>query len=1097
MGLGGLPRVGAIAEIQNMPGFRAAIREVNTGLKDAASASSQLANQSGTTSQALSGLASVGVAVVTTAVAALVAGILALVAGMALVGTSGLAMNANLEQTEIRLNTLTGMGRETLQWVRDLSVVTPFTTETLSNALSMASAYGFTNAEARDLVQVTGDVDAAFAGQGQTMQIVVRALGQMRSAGKVMGQDMLQLTSAGIPAWKILADAMGLSTAELREMVEKGLVPAEQAIPILVQALEERFGGAMIEQSRTAKGLFDTLRETMLLAAADVTAPLFEDMKVLLEGITDILTGPSFKAAIADLADLIRDLGSGFNPGAMVSGFRQIVEAAREAIAFIQQILDEVRGLSGADIMAGASNAVAANNAALADSLARLGAAHSSVLEALQDDLDSAASSLTRSMGDIASKYGEKLDELKDRLADIREQVGSQMAKAQADLTQKLTDNQKQLEERLTSMAEQHADRRASITDSIADKQFSHEEQLTDLRDGLEEQKSAAVERFADDRARLQEEMAAAETDEQRAVVQAKLTMLDEEERATLAKLEEKERKTEERIQKKHDREIAMLQAKLVKEDESYNAQVAKETQRAADQRTRIQADYDQQVAQLGARLAKEEEAITKQQNKLAQQRAAEEAQVQEQYNAQVAALQARIANENAAYAEQSAQLQAQADAENARIIARAEERAAALGQGPAHEIAVAIQEIQRFIGEVQSGIDRLIASLGGMQAAGLAVGGVFGLIFAGVLEQIGGLQPIFDGIGAWFKENGPFIQATLETIGVVAGKAFNVIKTVWIEDVWPSLERTFKTLSETLGGLGIDWNTLAQVISAVVILVLAILVGLVTGIVYALELASKGIQMFVTGAKDFIEGFFKFWSNIFLLIGDLLRLDFPAALDHAGKALEGTVQLWKGIAEMLLGVLETAFGLIFGLIAGFVEGFIDFFVGLYDELVGHSIIPDMVDRMVEIFKEVDWLSLGKSIVDGLIKGINDQASKLITTLAGLADKAIKEAKKKLGIKSPSAVFASIGRFMMTGLEKGIQIAASLPVRAVQAVAGASALAGSTQVPVITPSPRVVVQGGSTSVDRSVQFNANYTEGQKTIKDRDDLRLATFAASMG
>ena len=70
---------------------------------------------------------------------------------------------------------------------------------------------------------------------------------------------------------------------------------------------------------------------------------------------------------------------------------------------------------------------------------------------------------------------------------------------------------------------------------------------------------------------------------------------------------------------------------------------------------------------------------------------------------------------------------------------------------------------------------------------------------------------------------------------------------------------------------------------------------------------------------------------------------------------------------------------------------------------------------MWESFKNV-----GSDMIDGLVQGIIDGWNKIPDFLAGLGGAAVKIIKDVLGIKSPSRVFAEIGKFIDLGLVKGI-----------------------------------------------------------------------------
>lgn len=84
-------------------------------------------------------------------------------------------------------------------------------------------------------------------------------------------------------------------------------------------------------------------------------------------------------------------------------------------------------------------------------------------------------------------------------------------------------------------------------------------------------------------------------------------------------------------------------------------------------------------------------------------------------------------------------------------------------------------------------------------------------------------------------------------------------------------------------------------------------------------------------------------------------------------------------------------------------------------------------------------VSIGKSMTDGLAEGIRDGKSQVIKAAAEVATAAIREAKNKLEVHSPSRVFAEIGRMNDEGLAKGMLGGIRMVSRSASEVAQASA----------------------------------------------------------
>lgn len=95
----------------------------------------------------------------------------------------------------------------------------------------------------------------------------------------------------------------------------------------------------------------------------------------------------------------------------------------------------------------------------------------------------------------------------------------------------------------------------------------------------------------------------------------------------------------------------------------------------------------------------------------------------------------------------------------------------------------------------------------------------------------------------------------------------------------------------------------------------------------------------------------------------------------------------------------------------------------------------------------LDWLGLGKSVIDGLISGLTAGVDKLGSAVKQIAEKVKGGFKDALQIHSPSKVFAGYGRNTVEGYQEGIEsktpdAAKALDAMAEKPAAGASTKAG-------------------------------------------------------
>ena len=187
------------------------------------------------------------------------------IAGMlknVVVGSFELA--AALEQTKVGFTTMLGSGEAAqgmLDELRDFAATTPFQFQDLTKAASRMIAMGTAAEDVIPTLTAVGDA-AAGLGLGKAgIDRITLALSQMGAKGKIGGDDLRQLAEAGIPALRYLADAAGVTTAEMSKMIEKGIIPAEEGVKVLVQSMSGDFGGLMAEQANTATGALSNLED--------------------------------------------------------------------------------------------------------------------------------------------------------------------------------------------------------------------------------------------------------------------------------------------------------------------------------------------------------------------------------------------------------------------------------------------------------------------------------------------------------------------------------------------------------------------------------------------------------------------------------------------------------------------------------------------------------------------------------------------------------------------------------------------------------------------------------------------------------------------
>lgn len=228
------------------------------------------------------------------------------------IGAASVKAAADMEQTRKAFTTLlkdATLAKDFLAELETFAANTPFELPGLLQASKKMFAFGFTAQQVIPVLTAVGD-SAAALGMGQDgIDRLTIAIGQMQAKGKVSAEEMLQLAEAGVPAWQMLADAMGTSIPQAMKMAEKGTIDSATGIQAIISGMNSKFGGMMQEQSSTINGMLsniqDSIGQTMVVIGDEITDGL--DLKPALKEAQDDLSDFAAKVKSSGIAEAIRD----------------------------------------------------------------------------------------------------------------------------------------------------------------------------------------------------------------------------------------------------------------------------------------------------------------------------------------------------------------------------------------------------------------------------------------------------------------------------------------------------------------------------------------------------------------------------------------------------------------------------------------------------------------------------------------------------------------------------------------------------------------------------------------------------------------------
>lgn len=231
----------------------------------------------------------------------------------------------------------------------------------------------------------------------------------------------------------------------------------------------------------------------------------------------------------------------------------------------------------------------------------------------------------------------------------------------------------------------------------------------------------------------------------------------------------------------------------------------------------------------------------------------------------------------------------------------------------------------------------------------------------------------------------GPQIAIIAAVIAAIASTVYflyknwdevvRAVKDFFAENIAPKLEEIkghFDAIVDALGPFGekikefvekIDMSWLAKTFEVIGGVIFSVIGGVIMTAFNILVGMVENVIQIITGLVEIISGMVKIVVGIF-------KGDFQLILDAVQLVVDGVNNFFMGMAEFVVDI-----------VIDFVEGIIGWFTELWDELVGHSIVPDTVNGIIDWFLSLPKKILGPigKFVEGVLQKFKDLWSDIKT----------------------------------------------------------------------------------------------------------------------
>jgi hypothetical protein len=193
---------------------------------------------------------------------------------------------------------------------------------------------------------------------------------------------------------------------------------------------------------------------------------------------------------------------------------------------------------------------------------------------------------------------------------------------------------------------------------------------------------------------------------------------------------------------------------------------------------------------------------------------------------------------------------------------------------------------------------------------------------------------------------------------------------------------------------------------------------------------------MVVEIAPQLITGIFEIVNAILPQLPEMLKTMLPAIIEGVTLLITGIIEALPDLVLMIADMLPSLIPMLIDSIMAIIPALIDnlpLFINAGAKLIGGFIagivnlipvllarIGDIIVKIVNAFKKINLLDIGKNILKGLWNGIGSMKDWAINKIKSLGKSILDGLKSILGIKSPSKEFALVGKFSVLGYTEAL-----------------------------------------------------------------------------
>jgi tape measure domain-containing protein len=190
--------------------------------------------------------------------------------------------------------------------LKNLSLVSPFTFQTIQDTFRTQMAFGQTADMSIKLTSAIMDTAAALGLSGEATDRLAYNFAQINSVGKLMAVDLRQLRMVGLDLADVMESQLNMSIEEVNAALETGKLTMKDVSEAFINYSEVNFAGAAQRLSLTAQGIQSSFEDLFYFLSTDLLGDALQTVTSYLQDFfftARDLQASGYFAALGDEVD--------------------------------------------------------------------------------------------------------------------------------------------------------------------------------------------------------------------------------------------------------------------------------------------------------------------------------------------------------------------------------------------------------------------------------------------------------------------------------------------------------------------------------------------------------------------------------------------------------------------------------------------------------------------------------------------------------------------------------------------------------------------------------------------------------------------------